>query len=130
MSASWAPRSSEEIDEGYPRFENIVCRCSRRARVKISESEKNKGRLYYCCDNGVCGTFLAWANSRQCGTSMEVSSQRHRGVERVLEEVVEHRRENTIFMVEVRNSINNAKNAIYVVFIVVFVVLLVVISSK
>ena len=130
MSASWAPRSSEEIDEGYPRFENIVCRCSRRARVKISESEKNKGRLYYCCDNEVYGTFLAWTNSKRCGTSMEVSSQRQRRVQRVFEEVVEHRRENAIYTVEVRNSINNAKNAIYVVFIVVFVVLLVVVFSN
>ena len=125
--------SSQDVEEGYPRFQNIECRCSRRARVKISESEKNKGRLYYCCDNGVYGTFLAWENPTnpiRCSTAMEVNYQMKRGVERVLEEVVDLRRENTIYMVEVKNLINNGKNATYVLLMLVFVVLLVVVFSN
>ena len=131
MSTSWAGRSTQDTEEAAPRFQNIDCRCCRRARVKISESEKNKGRLYYCCDNGVCGTFLAWANPTRGGTTIEVSSQRQKGFERVLEEVVDLRRENAINMVEVKNSINNAKNATYVMLmLVVFIILLVVMYLK
>ena len=46
----------------------------------------------------------------------------------MLEEVVDLRRENAISMLEVKNSINTAKNATYVLFMLVFVVLLVMIS--
>ena len=70
------------------------------------------------------------ANPTSCSTAMKVSSQRQRGVERVLEEVVDLIRENAIYMVEVKNLINNGKNATYVLLMLVFVVLLVVVFSN
>ena len=45
-------------DEG--RFLNINCKCNKRARVKLSESKSNPNRLYYCCQDNVCGTWLRW----------------------------------------------------------------------
>ena len=64
--------------------------------------------------------FFACENSTRCDTAIEVSSQRQRGVERVLEEVVDLKRESTIFMVEMKNSINNAKNATYVLLMLIY----------
>ncbi|KAG5533094.1 hypothetical protein RHGRI_027355 [Rhododendron griersonianum] len=56
--------SSTVGTQNYLRYRNRTCKCRERAVVKISESDKNPGRLYYTCkdaDNGGCD-FWAWCN--------------------------------------------------------------------
>ena len=45
-------------EDGGVRFDDIVCSCGKKTKVKIAETINNKGRFYYLCVRGVCGTFL------------------------------------------------------------------------
>ena len=51
---------------------NRYCRCNRKATIKISESERNPHKLYFCCTN--C-RFFEWYEGPE---EEEVSSQRER----------------------------------------------------
>jgi hypothetical protein len=42
-----------------PRYVNKTCRCGHRAWVRISESNRNMNKLYYCCPIDKCG-FFEW----------------------------------------------------------------------
>ena len=39
----------DEINGNLIRFANKICKCNKRASVKISESDDNPNKLYYCC---------------------------------------------------------------------------------
>lgn len=41
--------NTSSIQSRHPTFHNKKCSCGLRAALKISESEKNPGRLYYKC---------------------------------------------------------------------------------
>ena len=56
---------SSNTNTNEARFLNINCKCNKRARVKISESKSNPNRLYYCCEDNVCGIWLRWGISKK-----------------------------------------------------------------
>ena len=55
----------DEINGNLIRFSNKICRCYKRAVVKVSESYNNPNKLYYCCMDSKhgCGCFKFWIPS-------------------------------------------------------------------
>ena len=56
----------KESDDGSTRFENVLCHCNRRARIKIAVTERSKGRLYYLCDRVCVEAFLDGCTFSSC----------------------------------------------------------------
>ncbi|CAL5417744.1 unnamed protein product [Camellia sinensis] len=53
-------------------FENRRCKCEKKAAVKISNSVKNPGRLYFKCADGKCDFFAWWAPTSQHGNAADI----------------------------------------------------------
>lgn len=55
----------DEIYDNLKRFSNKICRYYKRAAVKVSESDDNPNKLYYCyiCSKHGCGHFKLWIPS-------------------------------------------------------------------
>ncbi len=54
--------SSTSVSDHAPsglRYVNKTCCCGHRARVRISESDMNMNKLYYCCPHDKC-RFFRW----------------------------------------------------------------------
>lgn len=70
-------------------FVNVTCnKCHVKARVRISKTSRNPGKLYYKCPNGNCDFFLWWkisvgginqgVISHRSDTAFEYSERPHR----------------------------------------------------
>ena len=55
----------DEINGNLIRYSNKTCRCYKRAALKVSESDDNPNKLYYCCMDSKhgCGYFKFWIPS-------------------------------------------------------------------
>lgn len=42
------------------KFENRYCHCNKKCAVRISESQDNPNKLYYCCKYDECNYFKFW----------------------------------------------------------------------
>ena len=93
-------------EDGCTRFENTVCSCGRKARVKIAEIVNNKGRLYYLCDRGVCGSFLGWEKPNN-HVVHEVTSE---ATTMPTPEIGDFRREITQTMVKMEKEVHSLRN--------------------
>ncbi|CAL5372077.1 unnamed protein product [Camellia sinensis] len=51
--------SSSSNGEGVIKFRSKICYCGSKATIKVTESEKNRGKLYYLCPHGKC-SFWDW----------------------------------------------------------------------
>ncbi|KAK9192391.1 hypothetical protein WN944_003081 [Citrus x changshan-huyou] len=58
----------DEINGNLIRFANKICKCNRRASVKISKSDDNPNKLYYCCMD-------SWTADMPAATSRRVSKE-------------------------------------------------------
>lgn len=48
------------INGNLIKFKNKYCHCNKKVVVRISESEDNSNKLYYCCRYDVCRCFRFW----------------------------------------------------------------------
>ena len=73
--------SSDTIN-GSLKFKPRLCNCGKRAIVKVTENDKNRGRLYYVCPNGYCAMW-DWCNPIGDNTRVEAGQRtRVQGYER------------------------------------------------
>ncbi|KDP44027.1 hypothetical protein JCGZ_05494 [Jatropha curcas] len=70
--------SSSAADGAWEgRYVNMYCKCGKKAGIRISETQKNKNRLYYYYIENACGSFLGWckaidSSDRSQGSEFEV----------------------------------------------------------
>ncbi|CAL5402697.1 unnamed protein product [Camellia sinensis] len=53
-------------------FENRGCKCDKKTAIKVSDSLKNPGRLYFKCADGKCDYFAWWAPTSQLGNASNI----------------------------------------------------------
>ncbi|KDP43710.1 hypothetical protein JCGZ_22337 [Jatropha curcas] len=59
--------SSGAAENGFEgRFVSMNCSWGKKVGIRISETVRNRNRLYYFCQNNVCGSFLGWCKSVDC----------------------------------------------------------------
>ena len=59
---------------GSLKFKTRLCNCGKYAIVKVTENDKNRGRLYYVFPNGYCAIW-DWCNSIGDNTRVEVGQR-------------------------------------------------------
>ncbi|CAL5390105.1 unnamed protein product [Camellia sinensis] len=77
MYVHWMDISSSSNGGGVMKYRSKICYCGSKATIKVTESEKNRGKLYYLCPNGKCG-FWEWCkpvNSSVGGEMMMEDTQ-------------------------------------------------------
>ena len=97
MSAISGTRNSFE----GARYINKLCGCGKRASIRICENARNKNKLYYTCENGVCSGFLGWCLPMVSGCNSE-------SVERMAAE--ERNRDNNMQISAIKNDIQTLKD--------------------
>ncbi|KAH7858457.1 hypothetical protein Vadar_024074 [Vaccinium darrowii] len=74
--------SSSNAATGMPRFQNRFCYCKLRATIQVTNSEPNRGKLYYACPNGDCG-YWNWCYPMNNERAQSVSSIQRRMITEV-----------------------------------------------